>query len=131
MTVGQLLFFVLLFIVAFLFVKPIFFGGARITPADAAKQVAEGTAVLVDVREPSEWRNGAAAPAALLPLGDLQGARKEWAPFLSANKDKLIVLYCASGMRSGTAAGILKKEGFRVANLGGFKRWAESGLPVK
>lgn len=131
MTVGQLLFFLILFAAAFLLLKPILFGGPRVTPAEALKQIEAGTAVLVDVREPDEWRNGAAAPAALLALSDLQGGRRDWAPFLAANKDRLIILYCASGMRSGTAAGLLKKEGFRVANLGGFRRWAEAGLPVK
>ena len=131
MTIGQLLFFVLLFVIAVVFLKPVLFGGPRIAPADAAEQVRAGTAVLVDVREPEEWRSGSAAPAALLSLSDLQGNRGDWKPFLAANKDKLIILYCASGMRSGTAAGILKKEGFRVANLGGFRRWAEAGLPVK
>ena len=41
---------------------------ARIAPAEAAKLVAAGKAVLVDVREPNEWLDtGVAAPAVLLP----------------------------------------------------------------
>jgi rhodanese-related sulfurtransferase len=131
MTIGQLLFYSILAAIAFFMLRPLIMGGPRITPADAATQVAAGTAVLVDVREPSEWASGAAGPAALLSLGDLQGARREWKPYLEQNKDKLIVLYCASGMRSGVAAGILKKEGYRVANLGGFGRWKSAGLPVR
>lgn len=131
MTIGQLLFYCILAAVAFVMLRPLIMGGPRITPADTAAQVAAGTAVLVDVRESSEWTSGAAAPAALLSLGDLQGDRREWKPFLDKNGDKLIVLYCASGMRSGVAAGTLKKEGYRVANLGGFSRWKSAGLPVK
>lgn len=131
MTIGQLLFYSILAAIAFFMLRPLIFGGPRITPADAAAQVAAGNAVLVDVREPSEWASGVAAPAALLSLGDLQSERHEWKPFLETNKDKLIILYCASGMRSGMAAGILKKEGYRVANLGGFGRWKTSGLPTK
>jgi len=131
MTIGQLLFYSILAVIAFFMLRPLIFGGPRITPADAATQIAAGTAVLVDVREPSEWTSGIAAPAALLSLGDLQGERREWKPYLEKNKDKLIILYCASGMRSGMAAGTLKKEGYRVANLGGFGRWKSAGLPVK
>jgi 3-mercaptopyruvate sulfurtransferase SseA len=39
-----------------------------VAPAEAAKRVADGKAVLIDVREPAEWaETGVAAPAALLP----------------------------------------------------------------
>ena len=131
MTIGQLLFYCILAAISFMILRPLIFGGPRITPADAAAQIAAGTAVLIDVREPSEWANGSAAPAALLSLGELRGARREWKPYLEKNKDKLLILYCASGMRSGLAASTLKKEGFRVANLGGFGRWTQAGLPVK
>jgi len=131
MTIGQLLFYTVLAAISFMILRPLIFGGPRITPTDAAEQVASGTAVLIDVREPSEWRNGAAAPAALLSLSSLKGDRRDWKPYLEANKDKLLIFYCASGMRSGVAAGTLKKEGYRVANLGGFSRWSSAGLPVK
>ncbi|OHE82729.1 MAG: hypothetical protein A3G75_04610 [Verrucomicrobia bacterium RIFCSPLOWO2_12_FULL_64_8] len=104
----------------------------RIAPADAARRVAEGGAVLVDVREPAEWaETGVAAPAALLALSDFEGARKEWAPFLEHNRDKVIVLYCRSGRRSGIAASALAKQGFHVANAGGLKDWVAAGLPVR
>lgn len=131
MTIGQLLFYSVLAAIAFLMLRPLIFGGPRITPTDAAAQVSAGTAVLIDVREPSEWASGTAAPAALLSLSDLRSDRREWKPFLEKNRDKLLIIYCASGMRSGVASGILKKEGFRVANLGGFGRWSQAGLPVK
>jgi rhodanese-related sulfurtransferase len=131
MTIGQLLFYSVLAAIAFLMLRPLIFGGPRITPADAAALVSAGTAVLIDVREPSEWASGTAAPAALLSLSDLRSERREWKPYLEKNKDKLLIIYCASGMRSGVAASILKKEGFRVANLGGFGRWSQAGLPLK
>jgi rhodanese-related sulfurtransferase len=106
-------------------------GARRVSAIEAAQLVKDGKAVLVDVRNPDECRSGVAAPAALLPLGDLSGARKKWAPFLEKNKGKEIILYCASGMRSGMAAGQLKKEGFEAANLGGFGAWSSAGLPVR
>ena len=131
MTVAQLIFLLIAGLIAFAMLRPLLFGGPRITALQAAAEIEAGRAVLVDVRTPDEWRGGVAGPAALLPLGDLQGQRRQWAPFLAEHKDKTLILYCASGMRSGVAAGLLKKEGYRVANLGAFTRWGQAGLPVK
>lgn len=100
-------------------------------PKEALDRIQAGTAVLIDVREPSEWQDGVAEPAALLSLSSLQGARKDWDAFLAANKDKELIVYCRSGARSAVAAGILKKEGFRVENAGGFSSWKKAGLPVR
>ncbi len=118
-------------LMAFFVLRPLLFGGKRLSVADAHTKLAEGNAVLVDVREPAEWRSGVAAPAELLPLSDLQGARSRWKPFLTANKDKEILVYCVSGIRSGSAAMILKREGFKVANIGSYRRWAGAGLPTR
>jgi rhodanese-related sulfurtransferase len=111
--------------------RPLLFGGPRIAPAEAAAKVQSGEAVLVDVREAGEWRDGVAQPAALLPLSDLRGPRKQWSGFLQKNRGRTLILYCASGLRSGSAAGLLKKEGFTVYNLGGFGRWTSAGLPTR
>ena len=105
---------------------------ANVTPQDAAKLVAEGKAVLVDVREAPEWKaSGVAAPATLLPKSDLDGDQKQWKPFLEQNKDKQILLYCASGGRSKTVAAALAEKGLRTANVGGFRDWSRAGLPVR
>ena len=105
---------------------------ATVTPQDAAKLVAEGKAVLVDVREAPEWKaSGVAAPAILLPKSDLDGDQKQWKPFLEQNKGKQILLYCASGGRSKTVAAALAEKGLRTANVGGFRDWARAGLPVR
>ena len=131
MTVANLIFLLVAGLIAFVMLRPLLFGGPRITALQAAAEIEASRAVLIDVRSPDEWRSGVAGPAALLPLGDLQGQRRQWAPFLAEHKDKTLILYCASGMRSGVAAGVLKKEGYRVANLGAFTRWGQAGLPVK
>jgi rhodanese-related sulfurtransferase len=104
-----------------------------ITPAAAAKLVAEGKAVLVDVREPTEWaETGVAAPAVLLPKSEfdanLIGA---WKDFLTKIGDKEIITYCRSGKRAGVVAAELAKQGHKVANAGGFKDWQAAGLPVR
>ena len=102
-----------------------------LTAPEANAAIQAGTAVLVDVREPMEWSSGVAKPAALLALSDLRGSRTGWKPFLEKNRGKQIIVYCASGARSGSAARLLRKEGHNAINLGGFSRWAGAGLPIR
>jgi rhodanese-related sulfurtransferase len=110
----------------FSLISPSASGVRRVQPAEAAQLVRDGKALLVDVREPAEWSGGVAQPAALLPLSDLVGTRSRWKPFLVGVGEREIVLYC----RSGDAASVLAKEGFRTANAGGFSDWKAAGLPV-
>lgn len=118
-------------LLALVFVLPALLRGKLLAVADAKAQLDAGTAVLIDVREPGEWQQGVAAPANLCPLSDLLGSRGRWKAILERHRGKLLILYCASGMRSGQAAGRLRAEGFQVANLGGFRRWVAAGLPVR
>lgn len=105
---------------------------ARITPEVAAQRVAEGKAVLVDVREAAEWKaTGVAAPAILLPKSDFDGPQKLWAKFLKQNRDKEIILYCHSGRRARAVAAVLSTQGVKVANVGGFADWQAAGLPTR
>ena len=88
--------------------------------------------MLVDLREPEEWFcTGVAAPATLLPLGDLTNGRKRWQTFLERNRDHEIILYCLSGSRSAYAARLLTAEGFHASNLGGLQSWLAAGLPIR
>jgi rhodanese-related sulfurtransferase len=46
-------------------------------------------------------------------------------------RDRPLITFCAAGPRGALAAKTLKDMGYtRVATLGGFKDWAEAGLPV-
>jgi rhodanese-related sulfurtransferase len=115
-----------------LFATAAFAEVASISPAEAAKLVADGQAVLVDVREAAEWNEtGVAAPALLLAKSDYDGAKKDWRPFLDDAAGKTIILYCRSGKRSGTVAADLEAKGYKVANAGGFKDWQAAGLPTR
>ena len=127
----KLLTFVILILATF-FVTSRMLAGDFMAPDEAAKRVKEGNALLIDVREPGEWADtGVAEPAVLLSLSDLRGDRTSWKSFLKENKDQELILYCRSGNRSGIAARILEKEGFKVSNAGGFKHWQKAGLPVR
>ncbi len=94
-----------------------------ITPEQAQAALKSGTAVLVDVREPSEWAGGTARHASLLPLSDLRGPRTQWSAFLGKHKGKQLLLYCQSGSRSGMAAAQLRREGFNAVNAGALRHW--------
>ncbi len=105
---------------------------AKVTPAAAAQLVADGKAVLVDIREPAEWTEaGVAAPAVLLPKSDFDGDKKQWKDFLAKVGDKQITLYCRSGRRAEAVGQALATEGKSVANAGGLKDWIAAGLPVR
>ena len=131
MSTNQLVIVLILAALVLLVLRALLFGGPRVSAADAQARLKAGTAVLVDVREPGEWQDGVAVGASLLPMSDFRGERTQWTGFLRNNKDKEIILYCASGMRSGVIANALKKEGYTTANLGGFGAWARAGLPVR
>ena len=90
----------------------------------AAARAAEG-ALLLDVRERSEWNAGHAPGAMHIPYEDL----RERTPELPL--DRPIVAYCASGVRSSLAASILEASGHKVSNLrGGFTAWRNADLDI-
>ncbi|MBI3886717.1 MAG: hypothetical protein HY302_13445, partial [Opitutae bacterium] len=84
----------------------------------------------IDVREPAEWAGGVAQSATLLAFSDLTGPRAQWKQFLADAAGREVLLYCASGSRSGLAARILVAEGVRAANTGGLADWRAAGWPV-
>ena len=87
-----------------------------------------GDFVLVDVRQPEEYRAGHIPGAQLVPLGELEARHGE------LEKDKKIVTYCRSGHRSMGAAILLCGLGFKDVYTmdGGMLNWnyeALTGLP--
>ena len=86
--------------------------------------------MLVDVREPTEWTSGVAQQSALMPFSDLRGDRAQWRPFLEKQKGKRLLLYCASGTRSGMAAKKLRAEGFNAVSAGSLRDWDRAGWPI-
>ncbi|HWO77608.1 MAG TPA: rhodanese-like domain-containing protein [Bacillus sp. (in: firmicutes)] len=76
-------------------------------------------AQLIDVREPNEYEGGHILGARNIPLTQMKMRMKEIRP------DKPVYLYCQSGVRSGRAARMLYRKGYRdLYHLqGGFKKW--------
>ena len=90
----------------------------RLRAGKARALVAAGAA-LIDVRTPGEFGAGHLPSARNLPLERLMARPHEAGP-----RDKPVVLYCASGTRSGMAASALKRAGYAtVVNLGPMFAW--------
>ena len=95
--------------------------------ATVAGLAADPTAVLVDVREPEEWREGHAPAARHLPMRTVPDE------LATLPRDAPIYLVCRSGSRSHTVAAYLRDAGFRrpINVAGGMIAWARAGLPVE
>lgn len=90
-------------------------GSARGNVAGAREKIKAGALVL-DVRTPGEYQAGHYEGAMNIPVQDLKSRLGEL-----KDKQRAIVVYCASGMRSASAAKILTAAGFvDVTNAGGF-----------
>jgi len=84
-----------------------------------------GGAVIVDVREPSEYVAGHVPGAVLIPMGQLPGRTAE------LDRDAPVYVVCASGNRSATMTVFLRNAGFDAYSVaGGTSGWARSGRSV-
>jgi len=100
-------------------------GGSGVGPREAERLMAGG-ALLLDVREPSEWRAGHAPAALHVPLGELQ-TRVTTLP-----RDRRIVVACRSGGRSARAVALLRRSGLDAVNLtGGMRAWVGFGQALE
>ncbi len=104
----------------------------RVTEVDnrTADELARtGQAVLIDVREESEWQAAHAAHARYLGRGILERDIEKLVP----DPATPIICYCGGGFRSALAADNLQKMGYtNVRSMaGGFTGWKAAGLPTE
>ncbi|MFA5913348.1 MAG: rhodanese-like domain-containing protein [Burkholderiales bacterium] len=104
-------------------------GGPSVNTLEATQLINRQDALLLDVREQAEFAQSRILNARGLPLSQLEARLGDIEKF----KDKPVIVYCATGSRSATAAATLRKNGFsNVLNLsGGFVAWQQAGLPVQ
>jgi len=104
-------------------------GGVSVTTLEATQLINRQDALVVDVREQAEYAQAHILNSRLLPLSQIEARMADIDKF----KDKPVIVYCATGNRSNSAAAILRKSGFsNVSNLsGGFAAWQQAGLPVQ
>ncbi len=105
--------------------------GVQPTPAEVSVAEVDGLlregAVLLDVREAWEVAQAHIEGMRWIPMGEVE-ARYQEIP-----RDRTVVVYCASGQRSGKVTRWLRERGYdRVFNLvGGILAWQNAGRPVR
>ncbi len=85
-------------------------------------------AVLMDVREDSEWQKGHAAQAVHLGKGVLERDLEEMFP----DSNREIIMYCGGGYRSVLTAAVAQKMGYRhvYSLIGGYKGLLAANWPI-
>ena len=97
----------------------------EITTAEAEEELSRPGTILLDVREPDEYEQGALADSVHLPRGNLESSIEGRIPDKSAH----VLVLCAGGVRSAFAADTMQQLGYTdVASvMGGFNRWKDEG----
>jgi rhodanese-related sulfurtransferase len=103
-------------------------GVSTLDTAGALRLINDRDAVIVDIRDAGEYKEGHIPQARHLPLGALRERLGE----LAKVKDKPMIVYCRNGATSQSACTLLKQNGFAdVYSLnGGFVGWLDAHLPI-
>ena len=103
-------------------------GATSLSATEAVNLINRNNALVLDVRELTEFETGHIVNAKHIPLAALAERMNE----LKKYKDKPILVNCQRGMRSAKACDILRKAEFtQVHNLqGGIEAWLSAKLPV-
>ena len=98
--------------------------GAKHTSAADLKAMIESNAgvMIVDVRDPEEFRKDTIPGAINIPLGRLEARLKDMP------KDTLLVFVCTGGSRSSRAAKLAENAGFRSSTFCPIREWKERGF---
>jgi rhodanese-related sulfurtransferase len=86
-------------------------------------------AMLIDVREDSEWAGGHAAEAVHLGKGILERDIEKAIP----DKNRELIMYCGGGFRSALTADVAQKMGYKnvFSLIGGYKGLVAANWPMK
>jgi len=101
----------------------------EISIEDARARLAQNPkAVLMDVREDSEWDTGHATEAKHLGKGILERDLEKMFP----DPDTEIIMYCGGGFRSALTCDAAQKMGYRNVHslAGGYKTMVKAGWPM-
>lgn len=99
----------------------LFKSGDSVAPEEVKENIGKKEVLILDVRTKDEFKDGHIQSAKNISVETLESRLKE----IESYKDKTVMVYCHSGMRSSRAAGILKHNGFMdVKNMkGGIMNW--------
>jgi len=107
----------------------------RLSPAEARAPMGDGNVLIVDVRDPSEVQASGKIKGALnVSRGMLEFRADPESPYHNPafQKEKTVLVYCASGGRSALVGKTLKDFGYgTVYNIGGFKELVDAGIETE
>jgi rhodanese-related sulfurtransferase len=101
----------------------------EISVADTRRKLEKKEALLIDVREESEWAAGHARGALHLGKGLIERDIEQRVP----DKSAPIILYCGGGFRSALSGDNLQRMGYTnvLSMAGGWRAWQSEGGPVE
>jgi len=102
--------------------------GRSISPQEATLLLNKDEAVIIDIRDKSEYSEGRITGSIHIPFSNL----KERVSELEKHKEKQIILVDKMGQHSGTGGKILQTEGFEnVCRMtGGISEWKNCNMPL-
>lgn len=100
-----------------------------ITPVEAKRRLANGSAILVDIREPMEHARESIPGARLLPLSTVDA---QTLSAITGPNPPTLIFHCQSGKRTGDNAERLRSCGTPEAYIlqGGLSSWKAAGCPT-
>src|SRR3569833_2950395 len=99
--------------------------GLEVSTEETARALADGSAQIVDVREPYEREAGYLEGSEHIELQDLAGAAQ------SLDPERPVIFYCRVGARSLMAAQAFRGAGYDAYSMaGGQVDWAAAGRPL-
>jgi rhodanese-related sulfurtransferase len=95
---------------------------------EAVRLINQDEALVLDVREDKEFRDGHILNAVNIPLGLLESRLDE----INGHKEKPVIVYCRTGQRAAKAGAILQRQGFNAIYKlnGGMMAWNDANMPV-
>lgn len=102
-------------------------GGSVVSHHQATRLLNDERALLLDIRDSSEFKAGHVAGAVNIPYAKINDRASE----LDKHKTKQIILADKMGQHAGAAGKILRDKGFDVVRLsGGMAEWKHQNLPL-
>jgi rhodanese-related sulfurtransferase len=99
--------------------------GLEVSTEETARALADGSAQVVDVREPYEREAGYVEGTEHIELQQLAGAAQ------SLDRERPVIFYCRSGVRSLMAAQAFQRAGYDAYSMaGGLVEWAGEGRAI-
>lgn len=117
----------LMMAVAFLFLSESKRAGEAVTPQKLSQMVNQENALLLDIRDSSEFRAGHIVDSLNIPNTKMDDRKVE----LEKHKERPIIVICKMGQTASGVAKQLTEDGYKVYRLsGGISEWQASQMPL-